>query len=110
MTTYKAAIAEVHRHTSRWAVFQLKPCESCNEPEGLALVLGFDDHPSHLRCQCGAAYLLKESKPAPVKMTVDGAMVERARAAMWGDDDFVHPADQKNSMRAALVAALEGRT
>lgn len=49
-------------------------------------------------------------QPAPVKLTVDDAMVERARAAMWGDDDFVHPADQRNDMRAALVAALEGRT
>lgn len=48
------------------------------------------------------------SSPAPVKLNVDDAMVERARAAMWGDDDYVHPADQRTRMRAALVAALEG--
>lgn len=52
-------------------------------------------------------------QPAPVKAEVDDAVVERACAAMWNGvwpHDCVNPDDQRNDMRAALVAALEGRT
>lgn len=52
-------------------------------------------------------------QPAPVKAEVDDAVVERACAAMWSGmwpHDCVNPDDQRNDMRAALVAALEGRT
>lgn len=51
-------------------------------------------------------------QPAPAKLVVDDEMVERACAAMWSGmwpHDCVNPDDQRNDMRAALVAALEGR-
>ena len=56
-----------------------------------------------------------DGQPAPVKLTVDDAMVERLCRSVHGDSWALNlwPDDvqrTRNSMRAALVAALEGRT
>lgn len=69
------------------------------------------EYRSRQDCDCGECRMARKidallaGQPAPVKPVVDDAMVERA----W--NAYVEcEMDEPKSMRAALVAALEGRT